>query len=453
MLVDNPLAAPDADGVERTENLTTAQVATPQLPFHAPLPPLPEEDVVPTQEVALESLLSGEGLMLKHEGKTYPVKDLATIQRWILERRVLRQDLLSRDGSRWEPAQSYSELGIFFSTIEDLERLEAAPVEAPVVGSPMPPLPRDVPMGNALADRPFGLGSGAELADAFALEGEGPSDATEEFFDSGPVMLFVPPVSPDSPFDWENAGPDPSAEQGAAEEWPERESSSEPEYSDEQDLPSEPSVSEARSPDDFFDSEHFHNPEPRHPPERRSPALLIILLGCLVLAVVLALTSMGVDADNLRPRRPRHGADVVEPPKPVPPSEPVVAPSEPVVAPSEPVVPPSEPVVPPNPPVEAPKPEAPPPVAKASASALADQGWEANADRRYAEADRLFKAALAVKRNYPLALYGQGYAAQQRGDNASAIRSYCAALQYGASDADIRRDVTALINGLGASCD
>ncbi|MCK6507845.1 zinc-ribbon domain-containing protein [Myxococcota bacterium] len=62
-------------------------------------------------------------MLLKQEGKVYQVEDVATLQRWIVERRVLREDLLSIGGLKWEPVGGRRDLQIFFHLVEHAERL------------------------------------------------------------------------------------------------------------------------------------------------------------------------------------------------------------------------------------------------------------------------------------------------------------------------------------------
>lgn len=75
-------------------------------------------------------------MLLKQEGKVYQVDDIATLQRWIVERRVLREDLISLGGLKWEPVGVRRELQVFFHLVEHSERatLSGPGVLAPPVG-------------------------------------------------------------------------------------------------------------------------------------------------------------------------------------------------------------------------------------------------------------------------------------------------------------------------------
>lgn len=56
------------------------------------------------------------------EGENFAVSDLATLQRWILEKRVLREDLCSADGAAWAPLGNRPELQLFFAASDRLDR-------------------------------------------------------------------------------------------------------------------------------------------------------------------------------------------------------------------------------------------------------------------------------------------------------------------------------------------
>jgi predicted Zn finger-like uncharacterized protein len=73
-----------------------------------------------------------KGMLLKQEGKVYHVRDLATMQRWIVERRVMREDLVSIGGVRWEPVGNRPELEVFFDLVDQADVAHQASGAAPL---------------------------------------------------------------------------------------------------------------------------------------------------------------------------------------------------------------------------------------------------------------------------------------------------------------------------------
>src|SRR5690606_7488639 len=57
-------------------------------------------------------------VFLKQSGQIYMVRDWATLQRWIRERRVDKHDLVSEGGVRWEPVASRPDLLACFDELE-----------------------------------------------------------------------------------------------------------------------------------------------------------------------------------------------------------------------------------------------------------------------------------------------------------------------------------------------
>jgi predicted Zn finger-like uncharacterized protein len=64
----------------------------------------------------------GPQMHLRQSGRDYTVRDLAALQRWIVERRVLREDLVSVDGVHWEPVGQVADLNPFFQVVEQADR-------------------------------------------------------------------------------------------------------------------------------------------------------------------------------------------------------------------------------------------------------------------------------------------------------------------------------------------
>ena len=123
------------------------------LPFEPPADPVVRRFQEELAQVADASGMGqGEGTLIKQEGKVYHVRDSATVQRWIVERRVLRDDLISTGGSVWEPVGQHPDLEVFFQMVERLEQLE----QPGPTHSSGPPVPDGATLGNAWVDQEQG---------------------------------------------------------------------------------------------------------------------------------------------------------------------------------------------------------------------------------------------------------------------------------------------------------
>lgn len=71
-----------------------------------------------------------KGILLKQEGKTYSVRDLATLQRWIVERRVMRDDLVSIGGGAWEKVGDRPDLQSFLEVVDRADQTQEEGSEA-----------------------------------------------------------------------------------------------------------------------------------------------------------------------------------------------------------------------------------------------------------------------------------------------------------------------------------
>ncbi|MEZ4323512.1 MAG: tetratricopeptide repeat protein [Myxococcota bacterium] len=184
-----------------------------------------------------------------------------------------------------------------------------------------------------------------------------------------------------------------------------------------------------------------------------------ILVGGLVIVGVLLLVGLTVVGAGLAglfvasPSDPPTDAAPSDAPAPDAqvPAEPAPAPAEP--APAAPAAP--APVAPaaPAPAKPAPAPAAPEPAeapAPAGAGSLVRKGWGAF-DRSPAEAEGFFRDALAIQPGHADANYGYGYALLKQGRATEATPYLCKAQQTG--DAEIARDIRALLTHNGLSCE
>ncbi|MEO0814286.1 MAG: zinc-ribbon domain-containing protein, partial [Myxococcota bacterium] len=78
----------------------------------------------------------GEWLIRQPSGDVFRLRELTTLQRWIVERKVRRDDEISRTGQRWERLGNIVELAAFFDAVEP------------------PPAPLAQPIGDGLALAP-----------------------------------------------------------------------------------------------------------------------------------------------------------------------------------------------------------------------------------------------------------------------------------------------------------
>jgi predicted Zn finger-like uncharacterized protein len=81
---------------------------------------------------------TGAGLLLR-------VRDLTTLHKWIIERRVGREGRLSRDGDPWQRLGDMVELAPFFDIVDSAERARSADMPVPAPMSASLPAPLAVP--------------------------------------------------------------------------------------------------------------------------------------------------------------------------------------------------------------------------------------------------------------------------------------------------------------------
>ena len=94
--------------------------------------------VAVTEPVAAASAAPGEGLggekawMVRREnGDVYSFRELTTLQKWIVERKVTRADEISRSGETWKRLGNIAELATFFQVVEQANRAAAVAVNSP----------------------------------------------------------------------------------------------------------------------------------------------------------------------------------------------------------------------------------------------------------------------------------------------------------------------------------
>lgn len=125
-------------------------------------------------------------------GEELELHDFSVLQRWIIERRVARDDLISRTGKRWRPLGDIVELSSFFLAVEGLGTSgepTSPPREAPPMVSPTPP-----PSGQetVVAPPPPGPPSAREPAPTLNLKAAAQPPAEAPM----PVDVFSPELQP-----------------------------------------------------------------------------------------------------------------------------------------------------------------------------------------------------------------------------------------------------------------
>lgn len=133
------------------------------------------------------------------EGEDFAVSDLATLQRWILEKRVLPQDAASCDGLHWFALDSRAELTLFFDAADRMDRGPASAQHAMMTMSRSTasdifaddaPLPEPDPLAGAAAIAE-GMASDANDMEAIAADEGDPAD------DMGSLRLDFGQSSPE----------------------------------------------------------------------------------------------------------------------------------------------------------------------------------------------------------------------------------------------------------------
>lgn len=174
---------------------------------------------------------------------------------------------------------------------------------------------------------------------------------------------------------------------------------------------------------------------------------MVFMLLLMVPVVIVGISAVGVMWGDETPDSP--------PPMVAPPVEPQPADAEPEAEPSPvedqdlPEAP--EPAATPEPeaPAPAPAPEAAPPKPVDPVRAKIKEGW-AVASRQPEVGAAAFREALVMRPGNPEASYGLGYCLMKQGDLEGARGHLCTARST--SDADIRRDVEALLANNGLTC-
>ncbi len=106
---------------------------------------------------------AGEWRVETTHGRTLVAPDLATLHRWIIERRVTREDRISQDAKSWQRVGDVAELVPFFDIVDSAERARRADTPGPMM-LPAPP-PYNSHPGRALDPVVLDRGAFPEVED------------------------------------------------------------------------------------------------------------------------------------------------------------------------------------------------------------------------------------------------------------------------------------------------
>src|SRR4051795_11547584 len=82
------------------------------------------EDSPPAADWLLETM----------DGQTHRFRNLTSLQKWIIERKVTREDKISKTGHAWRRLGEIIELGAFFDVVDEADRARAAAAHLGVGG-------------------------------------------------------------------------------------------------------------------------------------------------------------------------------------------------------------------------------------------------------------------------------------------------------------------------------
>lgn len=85
---------------------------------------------IPTLGAAATEPTEPLGWMIRRRGEVVRFRELTTLQQWIVERKVDREDEISRSGEQWKQLGEIAELASFFHIVEQAARVEVTPPRA-----------------------------------------------------------------------------------------------------------------------------------------------------------------------------------------------------------------------------------------------------------------------------------------------------------------------------------
>ncbi|MBL8952143.1 MAG: zinc-ribbon domain-containing protein [Myxococcaceae bacterium] len=122
----------------------SAPTATTSQPAFVPTPKVGDE-TLPARSPQLQQPAVREWKVRQPSGNIFSFKELTTLQKWIVERKVSREDEISLTGEAWKRLGGIAELASFFQIVDDakkvqeLEALQQMKEKAPPAPPPPPP--------------------------------------------------------------------------------------------------------------------------------------------------------------------------------------------------------------------------------------------------------------------------------------------------------------------------
>jgi hypothetical protein len=360
--------------------------------FDAPTPT--EEPLAALQASATPEASEQSGFLLRQEGKVYHVHDLAMLQRWVAERRVLIGDEISTGDGRWSPVASMDELRVFFDLVAaadgagtDAGDVSLEPTELAVPSAALSALEPPQPIELSMPTPTFV--DEAEIA----LEGipdEEPRLPAQESQALGPDDPTMDLVEPPGGFFGEGLIGDAALFDAQTEE---------------------------HRFDEDADFEWVKN---------RKRTNTIRLSALFIIGLIASFYGMKWLESRDMPVKKVKQTEVVEVPEEVAPEAPAVVPSpaDPPAAAAEEATAPPEPPTPPEP-AAVPETTAPPEPPPVNAGNELSAGWAAVDRERWSSARRHFQAVLSTSPGSSDALLGLAYVAEHQGNVDAAVTMYC----------------------------
>jgi predicted Zn finger-like uncharacterized protein len=182
-----------------------------------------KKSFVLTEPVVLGKKGADEGrnwMIRRGDGTILSFKELTTLQKWIVERKVAREDEISKSGETWKRLGSIAELASFFQVVDQASSATAPglPAQLPIQQSPAPatgstqPLPAAMPAASVPTPVDIPTSSAAQYtAESPAQPADQALPAEEVAPAPASAPIDVPPASPETggePDSWGEMPPD-----------------------------------------------------------------------------------------------------------------------------------------------------------------------------------------------------------------------------------------------------